>query len=41
MAELYECDKGTILNYAKKIGFKNELRGQLTEEQKNKIINVC
>lgn len=39
MGELYNVDKGTILNYAKEIGYKNHYRFELTEEQKKYIID--
>lgn len=38
MAQKYNCDKGTILEYANKIGYINNYRPQLTEEQKAEII---
>ena len=40
MAELYGCDKGVILKYAKEVGYKNELVGVLTDEQKEEIIEL-
>lgn len=39
MGELYCCDKTTILKYAKNIGYKNNYRNSLTEEQKQDILD--
>lgn len=38
MAELYGCDKGVILKYAKEIGYKNNYTGKLNETQKKEIV---
>lgn len=38
MAQKYGCDKGIILAYAKKIGYINNYRPELTEKQKTEII---
>lgn len=38
MAQKYGCDKGTILKYAKEIGYKNQLTGKLNENQKKEIL---
>lgn len=39
MAEYYGCDKGTILTFAKKIGYVNKYRTSVTKEEKEDIIN--
>ena len=38
MAQKYGCNKGTILKYAKEIGYKNQLIGKLNEDQKKEIL---
>lgn len=40
MAELYGCDKGTILNYAKKIGHHNTKSCKLNDEEKQEIVRL-
>lgn len=39
MAELYKCNKTTILNYAKEIGYNNHYDNKLTSEEIQEIIN--
>ena len=39
MAKLYNCNKTTILNYARKIGYKNICNGKLSNEQKEEKLN--
>lgn len=39
MGELYCCDKATILRYAKNIGYNNNYRNSLNEEQKQDILD--
>lgn len=39
MADLYGCDKTTILNFAKKIGYTNTYRASLTDIEKDEVIS--
>lgn len=39
MGNLYGCDKGTILKYAKDINYKNEITGKLTIDNKTEILS--
>ena len=40
MADLYGCSKTTILTHAKKIGYKNTYTGQLSQTDKEAIVNA-